>query len=93
MGSKAVSKLEEIQPKIIAGQVWREMDPRFKTRRVQIVAIGLGLGLATIMNVENGRTNRVKVERFNGKRTEYGYFPEDNTAAAKAKYTHQLVPK
>ena len=89
MGSKAVSKLEEIQPKIIAGQVWREMDPRFKTRRIQVR--GIGLGIAEFMNVETGRIGSADVKRFNGKRSGYGYFPEDNTDKAKAGYLHQMV--
>ena len=84
MTTKKATKLSltEIQPEVRAGQVWREMDPRFAVRKVMIW--GNRLGLAEVKNVATGKVTTAQTGRFNGKRSGYGYFAEDNTPEALA---------
>lgn len=57
---------------VVAGQIWREVDPRFK-RRVLVMAVSAKFGVL-IRNVKSqpGSKGRwARIDRFNGKRGGY----------------------
>ncbi|MBN9434035.1 MAG: hypothetical protein J0I45_16510 [Bosea sp.] len=70
-------------PALAAGQIWKEVDPRF-TRFIRIENVGAGrrsISIRTVENVdgrwvdaERSRCSYADPQRFNGKRGNYAFY-------------------
>lgn len=58
-------------PKVAAGQVWENLDPRVHRRQVRVLSVEGGYAYCT--SVDTQKEIRVRVSRFNGRRNGYGH--------------------
>lgn len=64
------------------GQIWRELDPRQKpTRKVEVISVeSTSILIATTKDGKlSTRVSRVKPARFDGVKSNYGYWTEDQS--------------
>ena len=78
---KMFSGMVEPLPTLAEGQVWRELDPRQKPlRRVEIIDVSDSEAVM-IATIKDGKTStrvtRSAAKRFNGMKSGFGYWHED----------------
>lgn len=59
-----ISLGKKAPPKVEVGQIWESMDPRFKTRRLQVVRIYEERGDALCLILDTGKFRTIKIARF-----------------------------